>query len=58
MGWVLIDGGDCGSGFAIGDGRAVTAGHVVRPVTEKSPVGQPDSPAAQAARQATVTLYP
>lgn len=39
-GRVLIDGRDTGSGFAITDGRALTAGHVVRPVTEKMPGGQ------------------
>ena len=40
VGRVLIDGRDSGSGFAISDGCTLTAGHVVRPVTEKSPVGQ------------------
>ena len=39
-GRVLIDGRDTGSGFAITDGRALTAAHVVRPVTEKMPAGQ------------------
>ena len=39
-GRVLVDGRDTGSGFAITDGRALTAGHVVRPVTDKMPGGQ------------------
>lgn len=39
-GQVLIDGRATGSGFAITEGRALTAGHVVRVVTEKMPSGQ------------------
>jgi hypothetical protein len=39
-GRVLIDGRDTGSGFAITGLCALTAGHVVRTVTEKMPRGQ------------------
>jgi WD40 repeat protein len=39
IGRILIDGRDAGSGFAITGGRALTAGHVVRPVTEKPTSG-------------------
>ena len=39
-GRILIDGQDEGSGFAITDGRTLTAGHVVRPLTGKLAGGQ------------------
>jgi WD40 repeat protein len=40
-GRILIDGTDSGAGFAITDVRALTAGHVVRRVTERLPGGPP-----------------
>lgn len=44
-GRILIDGQETGSGFTITDDRALTAGHVMRPVTEKMPSG-PHLPAS------------
>jgi WD40 repeat protein len=51
IGRVLVDGRDAGSGFAVADGCALTAGHVVRSATEKTldgqqvPVVEPGEPA-------------
>ena len=55
IGRVLVDGQDAGSGFAVADDCALTAGHVVRQVTGKMLSGQP-VPAVELAGPAVVCV--